>query len=259
MDYRFSVGKLVLAQGSTDIKTIHFAKNINVSYKVNTHKEYGPEGQVTSEVIENEEITLTCEFVEAEWDYAIEVGTKYDVVLIPGDNNTGISLTLANCMITEYSLKSAQAEFVMGTLSFSKMGKLQETGAVTKQVITFGDGSSDDVSLGDSATLDVSYDGNTITHIIPTALGIITRSTEFMGGGQLSIQVKAYVEKTTRLEVEAYLIGLYAQLQPGVGTLTVTYGGDSYTVTGCVWAKGSAMGAAAKYGSFTLDFIKSAY
>jgi hypothetical protein len=256
MEYRFSVGSLELKIGSSSVKIIEFAKDITIDYKINTHKEYGPEGQVIDEEVETEDLTITAEFIEPAWDTNIDIGVYYDLVLSPGPANSGLSITLANCRVTGYNIKSTQGEFVTSSLTFSKKGKVDDApgSTVDKQVIKFGE-----VYLGDSATLDISYDGNISTHIIPTALGIITRATEYMGGGQLNIQARAYVKKETRIELEAYIISLYSLLDPGENTLTVTYGGSSYTVPKCVWAKGGNIGTAAKFGNFTLEFIKSAY
>jgi len=262
MNYQFSVGNLVLKQGIVVIKTIDLAKNISIDYRINTHKEYGPEGQVISEDIETEDLTLSCDFMEASFDTGLDVGAYYDIVLDLGGEggNTGISLTLYNCRITGYNMKSSQAEFVISTLSFSKRGKITDgSGAPTVQTVKFGPGNGSDIYIGDHASVDVSYDGNVIDYIIPTALGIGLMSTNYVGGGKLNIAVKGYVKKASKIEVEQYLINLYTSLRTLSGTLTVAYGLTSYTLTNVCFMRGSASGGGTIYANFTLDFIKSAY
>ena len=107
--------------------------------------------------------------------------------------------------------------------------------------------------------MDTSFEGNVNPIIIPTALGIIAQSTHAMGGGQLNITVNGYVKKTTRIELEQYLVNLYTTMSTEAGTITVTYGGSSYTLTNCYFRSGSAGSSGKVYSSFSLEFIKSAY
>ena len=258
MVYKFSVGNLELKQASVSKKAITSARDIGLDYNITSHNEYGPEGQITDQVTETEELTVTCSFLEGSFDTTLTIGAYYDVYLTLGgpDGSTGIALTLANCRITGYNMKSTQGEFVISELTFTHSGKLTDAPGSTPTVQTVQFGS---VYIGDSASVDVNYDGNVVEYIIPTALGIGMMSTSYMGGGKLNITVKGYVKKATRLEVEQYLINLYTSLQTTKGTLTVTYGGTSYTITNCNFVNGAAGTVGAKYANFTLTFLKSAY
>jgi hypothetical protein len=107
--------------------------------------------------------------------------------------------------------------------------------------------------------VNTSYEGNVQPLIIPTALGVLVRTTQHLGGGQLSINVSAYAKKSTRLELEQYILNLYISLAVGPETLTVEYGATSYTIPNCVFARGTPAGSNKVYGNFSVDFIKSAY
>jgi hypothetical protein len=258
MVYSFSVGNLVLKQSGATIKTIEFARNIALDYRINTHKEYGPEGQVTSEDTETEDLTVNCDFLEATFDTGLDVGAYFDIYLSLGgpDGTTGISLILANCKVTAYSIKSAQGEFVVSTFTFSKSGKLEDIPGSTAAVQTVKFGS---IYIGDHASVNVSYDGNVIDYILPTALGIKMMSTGYVGGGKLGITVNGYVKKESRIEIEQYLVNLYTTLSTTADTLTVTYGGTSYTLTNVCFVRGSSSGGTGKYSNFSLEFLKSAF
>jgi hypothetical protein len=258
MVYSFSVGNLVLKQGGATIKTIEFARNIALDYRINTHKEYGPEGQVISEDTETEDLTVTCEFLEPTFDTGLDVGAYFDIILTLGgpDGTTGIAVTLANCRVTSYSIKSAQGEFVVSTFTFSKSGKIDDAPGSTAEVETVKFGS---IYIGDHASVNVAYDGNVIEYMLPTALGIKMMSTGYVGGGKLSITVNGYIKKDSRIEIEQYLVNLYTTLSTTADTLTVTYGGTSYTLTNVCFVRGSSSGSSGKYSNFTLEFLRSAY
>ncbi len=259
-NFKFSVGTLTLKQSSTVKKAITVAKDITIDYKINTHKEYGAEGQVVSEEVETEDFTCTCDFIEDSFDTSLDIGAYYDIYLGLGgkDGSTGLALTLANCRITGYNVKTSQGEFKTSTLTFSKKGKLTDAAGATvaQQTVTFGTANT---AIGDSASVDVSYDGNVQEFIIPTALGIGLMSTSYLGGGKLNITVKGYVKKNTKIEIEQYLINLYTTLQTTPGDLIATYRGSHYHITNCCFVRGSAGSGGAKYVNMTLEFIKSAY
>ena len=80
-----------------------------------------------------------------------------------------------------------------------------------------------------------------------------------MGGGQLTITVNGTVKKTTRLELEQYLLSLYTSLSTEPDTLTVEYGLTSYTITNCYLSRGNPGGANKTYSDFSLEFLKSAF
>lgn len=257
MAYNFSVGKLTLKSSGVTVKSITQAVDISVDHTLNTHKEYGPEGTVISEVVESEEITVTCSFLEGSYDTSLVLGQQVDLELTQGGPNgaTGITLTLANCKITGYKVKESQGAFVSSDLTLSKLGGLTDS-SVVKETVKFG---TSNIYIGDSASVEVSYEGNVIDYVIPTALGIGIMTTQYVGGGKLNIKVNGYVEKAHHLEVEQYLINLYTSLQTAKGTLTVAYGLTTYTIENVVFQRGSASGGKGKYGTFTCEFVKSAY
>lgn len=257
MAYKFSVGNLTLKLGGAVVKSINQATDISVDHIINTHKEYGPEGTVTSEVVESQEINITCSFIESAYDSSLVIGQNLDLELTQGgpSGSTGITLTLANCRITGYKVAQNQGDYVKSELTFSKLGGLTDS-TVVKETVKFG---TSNIYIGDSASVEVSYDGNVIEYVVPTALGIGIMTTQYVGGGKLNIKVTGYVEKAHHLEVEQYLINLYTSLQTAKGTLTVAYGLTTYTIADVVFQRGSASGGSGKYGTFTCEFVKSAY
>lgn len=256
MAYAFAIGSMSLKQGATVVKSITNTIDANINYSIATHKEYGPEGQVTSEEVETEEMTIECSYYEATYDTTISIGQYYDVVLATDAGARSMPLTLANCRITGYTVNLTQDGFTRATLTFSKKGKPTDApgATVAKQTVQFGS-----TYLGDSAYIEMSYEGNVISHIIPTALGTIFQSTAQVGGGVQELQVQCYVSKTTRLEAEQYLMNLAAGLSTSAGTLTVTYGGSSYTITNCYFKSLSKSGGSGKYANFTVNFIRNPY
>jgi len=257
MLYKFSVGDLIFKQSTTVIKTVDNARSINIEFNITTHKETDAEGVTTDETVDEQTLTITAEWTDVGFDSTLAQGEYYDITLQPSVKGTGMAfVTFARCRLTNYSVRSAQGEFVIVSVSLTKTGPLDSTPGTepTKQKIKFGD-----VYLGDSATLTVGYDGNVNTLVIPTALGVLVRSTQAMGGGQLSISVSGYVKKNTRLELEQYLISLYTLLDPNPNTLTVEYGLTTYTVPNCYFSRGSAGSSGKVYDNFSLEFLKSAY
>ena len=257
MNYSFAVGQLIIKSGLTTVKTISNARNINVEYTISTHNEIGADGVVTDSVVEEESLVITAEWSDTGFDATLAVGTYFDMVLQPGYNSSGIAaITFARCRITGYSVRSAQGEFVICQLTMTKTGPIGAATGVspTVQRVKFGS-----TYIGDSASVTTGYDGNVQALIIPTALGVLLRTTQDLGGGQISISVHGYVKKATRLELEQYLVNLYLLLSTSPGTLTVEYGLSSYTVTNCVFTRGSSDGGNKLYGNFTIEFLKSAY
>jgi len=254
--YKFSVGKLKLYQGASLIREIIPTKIIEINYNLTTHKEIEADGTPVDEIREEENLQITCEYVENTYDVSLVKGLSYDVVLETGVNSGGISATIAGCKLVGYSLRTSQDEFATGTLTFSKIGAIDSVAGSTptKQKVKFGS-----VYIGDSAYVVPEYVGNAQSLIIPTALGVLCRSTTDMGGGQLNIRVAGYVKKTTRLEMEQYLISLYNSLATTPQTLTVEFGLTNYTITNCYWVSGRPDGNKKTYTNFELEFIKSAY
>ena len=256
MVYKFSIGKLKLKQGLSVIKEIIATTDITIDYRMSTRREYNEGGVPIEEMKEEEQLTLTCTFATNAYEPSIIQGDIYDLVLEAGVSGGGVTATIANCKLTGYSVRQAENEFSTTTITFSKIGPIDSApgASITKQRVKFGS-----VYLGDSATVTPSYDGNVQSLIIPTALGILVRSTEDMGGGSLSLTVSGYVAKTTRLELEQYLINLYTALATASGILTVEYGATSYTIPSCYFQSGRPESGKKNHTNFEIQFLKSAY
>lgn len=262
MNYSFGIGKVELKQSGVTVKSILPTQNIEIDHSVTTTKEIGPDGEVTDEYKDEESTVITVSFAEDNFDEDLVADEEYDLVLTTV-NDYGISVTLANCRLVGYRVTSAQGTYVTGVLTFSKRGAIDDApgggSEPTKQTVSFNKVGGGTVAIGDSAYINVGYQGNAQSFIIPTALGVLVQSTNDLGGGQLSISVNAYVNKSTRLELEQYLLNLYSQLSTEAGTLTVQYGGSSYTITNCYWTSGSPASSNKVHSKFSLSFIKSGY
>ena len=260
MTYSFGIGKVELKQSSVVIKSILPTKNIQINHNVTTSKELDADGVVTDMYVEEESTNITIAFAGDNFDADLAVHDEYDLVFTTV-NSRGISVTLANCSLTSYTVTSSQGDFVTGVLTFSKIGGIDDAAGTTptKQTVKFTKIGGGTVYLGDSAYVNTSYQGNANSFIIPTALGVLVQSTNDLGGGQLGIQVSCTVNKATRLELEQYMITLYSQITTESGTLTVEYGLSSYTIASCYWVNGSPSGSNKKHTTFSLSFLKSGY
>ena len=262
--YKFSVGLIELKQGGTVVKTIAPIKDTEIRYSVTKMFKYDDNGNITDEFTEEITTDITVSWYPDEsFDTSLCVNSEaeYDIVFTTSGGH-GISVTLASCKVKEYVVTTTQSEFAVATLTLSKLGKIDSTpggGEPTKQKVKFSQVGGGDVYIGDSASVSISYAGNAQSIIIPTALGVLLRSTGAMGGGQLSIKVNAYAKKNSRLELEQYLINLYSLLLTEEGTLTVEFGGSSYTISNCVFMTGSPDTGNKSFSDFELEFMKSAY
>jgi hypothetical protein len=255
MLYKFSVGKIKLNVGATTYKTIIPNQSINIAYSLSTTKKLNESGQPIDEFTEEETITITVVYATDTFDVNLMKGNSYDLVMEVGGEGGGIAATLYNCKCIGCEIRTSQDEFSTTQLTFSKRGAIDGvTGEPTKQRVKFGS-----TYLGDSATVNPTYQGNVQSIVIPTALGILIRTTTDMGGGQLGITVSGYVKKTTRLELEAYLISLFTALSTAKGTLTIEYGLTSYTITNCAFVAGKPSAGTKNHTDFEIEFIKSAY
>jgi len=253
MIYKFSVGKATLTSLQTGyVKVVDVATSIEFNYDMTTIKEVGPDGIPTDEIKDEEKITLSFEFTD-DVDTALIAGQTYDIVLTPGVEGGGISLSLENCRLTNYNVRTSQNNFVAIRVSFSKVGPI-DSGTATKQQIAFGG-----VALGDSAYLVPSYQGNVINRIIPTALGTIFQTTGQTGGGLTTIKVKARVKKSTRLELEQYVTNLFSILSTSKASLVVSQGVTSYTLTNCIYVNGSMHDIYKNYVEMEFEFQRSSY
>jgi len=255
MTYKFSVGKVKLFQNGVLKKEIIPLTEISIRYSLTTHQERGPDGELIDEFKDTESLEVSFAYATDDYDLNLIKGEDYDITFEQTTEGRGISVTIASCKLTGYELTTTQNSFATTRVTFSKKGAIDSSPGEepTKQKVKFGS-----VYLGDSAIVNTSYDGNVQTLIIPTALGVLIRSTQDMGGGALKITVRGYVKKDTRLELEQYLINLYSQLSTGKQDLTVEYGASSYTIPNCYWVSGRPEGDKT-YSNFTLEFVKSAY
>ncbi len=258
--YNFSIGKVKIKSGSSVILDVTPTRDIELNYSITTHKEYNPYGIVIDEIKETETVNITFSFAYDQWNTSLIKGEDYDLVF-EAVNGKGLVVNIASVKLTAYVLRSAQSEFSIATITFSKSGEIDSDPGdnVTKQTVTFSKTGGGTESIGDSAFVNISYQGNAHSFIVPTALGMLIQTTSDCGGGQLNIRVNGYIKKDTRLELEQYLINLYGALSLAKGTLTVTYGGTSYSITNCVFVSGSGEGGNQRYGNFSIEFIKSAY
>jgi len=257
--YRFSVGKVKLKQNDVLKKEIVPTTEISIDYDIITHKEYGPQGEVTDEVKETETLAMSISYATDSYDVNLIKGENYDVYFETSEAGGGIAVTFANCKLTGYSVRTAQSQYSTTTLTFSKRGAIDavpgEPPIVKKQKVKFGD-----TYLGDSAYVSTSYSGNVQPLIIPTALGVLVQSTSDLGGGHLTIRINCFKKKDTRLELEKYLINLYELLSTGKNTLTVEREGElSYTIEDCYWLGGSPGAGSRNFSNFELSFVRSAY
>ncbi len=255
MSYSFGIGKVTIKNGATVVKEVIPLQDVSVDYSLSVHEEVNAEGAVISEAEEKKSITISFSYATNSTDISLIDNTYYDLVFEANDGR-GLAVTLASCKLTGYSLKETQDNFVIITITFTKIGDIDSSPGETpaSQKVKFGS-----VYIGDSASISTSYRGNAKSLIIPTLLGVLLRSTSELGGGQLEITVSGYKKCNTRLELEQYLINLYTTLATGSGTLTVEYGGSSYTITNCYWSDGSPERSNKSYSNFELTFIKSAY
>ena len=253
MSYKFSIGKLKLKQGGSTIKEIIPTTEISIDYKLSTTREYDASGSTIDEFKDEEQLTLSVSFASTDYEPSIIQGDLYDLVLETGVVGGGIAATITNCKLTGYNIKTSQDQFSITTITFSKVGPIDGS-SITKQRVKFGS-----VYLGDSASVTPSFEGNIQPLIIPTALGVLIRATKDLGGGSLSIIVSGYVKKTTRIELEQHLISLFTALDTEANTLTVEYGGSSYTIANCYFQSGRPEAGKKNHTNFELVFIKSAF
>jgi len=255
-NFKFSVGKLVLKQSAVTVKEIIPTTEIGMDYGITTEKKYNEDGVVIDEFKDTETLTISVSYATEDFDTSLAEGSIYDLYFTTGANGGGIEVTFAGCRLIKYIVSQSQSGFSITALTFSKTGPIDAVpgDSITKQRVKFG---SD--YIGDSAYANINYVGNVQPIVVPTALGILIQSTSDLGGGQLEIKISGYVKKTTRLELEQYLINLYNALSTGSGTLTVEYGATSYTITNCYWRSGSPSISNKNFTDFELTFIKSAY
>jgi hypothetical protein len=259
--YKFSVSKIILKQSNVVKKTIIPVSDISIDYDITTTKEYGEDGKVIDEFVETKTLTIDIDYATDIYDTTLVVGDEYDVYFETGVNGGGLEVTFANCKIVNYRVEMSQDGIAKSILSFSKQGDIDDEPGdeITKQVVKFNKEGSGTVTIGDSATVTPSYEGNVNPIIVPTALGVIIQSTKDLGGGQINLVVKGYVKKDTRLELEQYLVTLYTQLSTEKGTLTIEYGLTSYTIANCYFVSGSTNIDKKNHTNFELQFVKSAF
>jgi len=258
MDYKFSVSKIKLtALESVYTKIIDTTSAVEISYDVITSKVTNPDGQTIDEWKDEENITIGLDFVD-NIDNTLIAGGRYDIELMTGESGGGISYTLANCRLINYTIRTLQDQFVSVSATFSKIGPADSSPggapAGSIQKVKFGS-----IYLGDTAYATFSHQGNAITRILPTALGVIFQPTGQTGGGLTTIRVKARVQKTDRLILEQYITNLLSSLATGKETLTVEYGASAYSLTNCIFTNGGMQDINRNYADIDIEFLRSAY
>jgi len=253
MDYKFSVSKIKLtALESIYTKTIETASGVAITYDVTTNRVTNPDGIAVDEWKDEEKISVDLDYVD-DIDSVLIAGGRYDIELTTGESGGGITFTLGNCRLINYSVRTTQGQFIAITARFTKIGSaVSSTG--TLQKVKFGS-----IYLGDTAYATYTYQGNVITRIIPTALGSIFQPTSQTGGGLTTIRIKARVRKDTRLELEQYITSLLSALSTSKETLTVEYGATSYTLTNCVFTSGGMQDINRNFADIDLEFLRSSY
>lgn len=257
MQYKFSVSKIKLKQIGVIKKEINTVASTTINWQSNTQKEYDTNGVAQDEFKLTEDLTITIAYLtDVNFDTTLIKGELYDIVFEAGVSGGGIAATLANCKLVGFAQRGVQDAFNTTTLTFHKLDEIDSSlyDAVIKQRVKFGS-----IYLGDSAFVIPEYQGNVHPLIVPTALGLLVRSTNDLGGGQLNIKVNGYIKKNTRLELEQHLINLYGLLETGSETLTIEYGASSYTITNCYWINGRPDSNKNNFTHFEMDFVKSAY
>ena len=262
--YSFSVGEVKIKENGVLIKSVSLIKDVEISYDEITVRKIGANGVPLDEFKKEESLSINLTYASNDYELSDFKDKELDLVFEIGNAGHGITMTIANCRLSNYRLRQSSAIHAVTVLTFSKRGEiggdpLGPGEDLTKQTVKFGNAGSGWVDIGDSAYVITSYSGNVNSLVIPTALGVLLRSTATMGGGQLNITVKGYVKKDTRLELEQYLINLYAALSTGKRDLKVEYGLTSYTISDVYWSAGGPEAGFNNHTDFTLEFIKSAY
>lgn len=253
MAYKFSVSKIKLtALESVYTKTIETAAGVEISYDATTSRVSNPEGLTVDEWKDEEKISINLDYVD-DIDSTLIAGGRYDIELTTGESGGGITFTLGNCRLINYSVRTLQNQFIAITARFTKIGSaVSSTG--TLQKVKFGS-----IYLGDTAYPTFTYQGNVISRIIPTALGTIFQPTSQTGGGLTTIRVKARVRKDTRLELEQYVSALLSSLSTSKQTMTIEYGATSYTLTNCVFVNGVMQDINKTFADIDFEFLRSSY
>jgi len=259
--FKFSVGKVTIKEGDTILKTITPLTDVEFRYSTSRERKTDAEGNVTDEFETTKTYEITISYATSDdIDLQTLEDKTLDLYFETVNGERGMDFTFASCTVSDYSYRQAQDQFTIVTITFSKQGPLDSTPGEepVRQKVYFGE-TGNWVQIGDSAYIVPSYTGNAQSLIIPTALGVLIRSTATLGGGALTITVRAYVSKDTRLELEQYCLNLFSQLSTGKKSLRVEYGGSSYTISDCYWVDASVSSENKLYTELTLKFIKSAY
>lgn len=255
--YKFSVGKVKLKQGVVIKKEIINTTSVEIIYDLTTERKLDHNGKAIDEFKTEERLDITMTYTDSiDYDTVLIKGDVYDIVLETGHGGGGLAATLADCKLKGYSVRASQDTFSEVTLTFSKIGDIDSAPGdpITKQRVKFGA-----VYIGDSAYVIPEYEGNVNSLIIPTALGVLIRSTGNMGGGQQSIRINGYVKKDSRLELEQYLLNLYNSLSTDKQDLTIEYGVNFYVITNCYFRAGRPAGGNKNFTDFEIELVRSSY
>lgn len=113
-------------------------------------------------------------------------------------------------------------------------------------------------AIGDYAHVVFEYEGNTEVRIIPRAKGVKIRSTKELGGGMLSINVMAFVEKDSRFDLESFFNNLDSNFSLNEeGDLKITDSNGTVTLTDCYLESFDQDQEHFRWSRFSLKFVKS--
>lgn len=114
-----------------------------------------------------------------------------------------------------------------------------------------------EISLGYHEWISYSYEGNTVSKIIPRAKGVVLYSGDEMGGGTLKIKVQVFIVKDTREELEMYILDLIQNCANTIGTLVISRGALTETLTDCYIDSIAMPDDCNKTATISMEFTKS--
>lgn len=108
--------------------------------------------------------------------------------------------------------------------------------------------------LGDTEWVNVDYEGNVQSRIIPRAKGVKIWNTSELGGGKLTVTVDLFVIKNSRLEVEQHIFNLINNVANKKGDLVIE---NTFTLTDCYIVDVRSQRSSSRWNYITITFAKS--
>jgi len=113
---------------------------------------------------------------------------------------------------------------------------------------------STEYDLGVTEWVNIDYTGNVQTRIIPRAKGVKIWNTSEIGGGVLTVTVDTFIVKSSRLEVEQYVLNLINNLANKKGDLVIE---GTFTVSDCYINDIRSSKSDNRWNYITITFVKS--